>query len=85
MKRYMCWKASGDIKEAKAFVEFELENLENDKWNRWIIVLKNTKDIIGTCLLYFNDEEGHWDISYNLGEKFWSNGYMTEAMSAVME
>lgn len=34
MKRYMCWKASGDIKEAKAFVEFELENLENDKWNR---------------------------------------------------
>ena len=35
--------------------------------------------------LFFNDEEGHWDISYNLGKKFWSNGYATEAMSAVMK
>lgn len=84
VSRYMWWKASDDVNEAKEFVEFELENLENDKWNRWIIVVKNTKDIIGTCLLFFNDN-GHWDISYNLGKKFWGNGYATEAMNAVMK
>ena len=77
VSKYMWWKASDDINEAKGFVKFELGNLENDKWNRWIIVLKSTNEIIGTCLIFFNDEEGHWDISYNLGKKFWSNGYMT--------
>jgi len=85
VSKYMWWKASDDINEAKGFVKFELGNLENDKWNRWIIVLKSTNEIIGTCLIFFNDEEGHWDISYNLGKKFWSNGYATEAMSAVMK
>lgn len=66
VSRYMQWKASNDINAAKEFVKFELENLENDKWNRWIISLKSTNEIIGTCLIFFNDDEGHWDISYNL-------------------
>ena len=85
VSRYMCWKASDDINEAKDFVEFELGNLENEKWNRWIIVLESTKEVIGTCLIFFNDDEDHWDISYNLGKKFWGRGYVTEAMSAVMK
>ncbi len=85
VSKYMWWKASSDKKEAEEFVKFELGNLENDKWNRWMVILKSTKEIIGTCLIYFNEEENHWDISYNLGKKFWCNGYATEAMSTVME
>ena len=85
VSRYMWWKASDDIKEAEKFVDFELSNLENDTWNRWIIVLKETSEIIGTCLIFFNDNEKHWDVSYNLGKKFWGMGYVTEAMSSVMQ
>ena len=85
VSRYVLWKASSDIHEAEDFVEFELGNLENDRWNRWMIVLKSTRKLIGTCLLFFNDEEDHWDISYNLGTQFWDKGYMTEAMGAVMK
>ena len=84
VSRYMWWKASDDINEAKEFVEFEMGNLENDSWNRWIIVLKETSEIIGTCLIFFNDDEDHWDISYNFGRKFWGKGYATEAMTRVM-
>lgn len=85
--RYMFWKASNNIEETKDFVEFELGNIENDLWFRWIIERANTKEIIGTCLLYFNDDEGenHWDVSYNLGAKYWGNGYCTEAMKSVMK
>lgn len=85
VSKYMWWKASKDINETKDFVEFELGNLENEKWNRWMIVLKSTNEIIGTCLLFFNDDEEHWDISYNLGKKFWGNGYVTEAMECVLK
>lgn len=86
VSRYMWWKASDDIAEAKAFVQYELEQIENDKWNRWIIVLKESGNIIGTCLVFYNDEDcdSHWDISYNLGREYWGKGYITEAMKAVM-
>lgn len=84
VSRYMWWKASDDINDTREFVEFELGNIENDRWNRWIIVLKETSEIIGTCLIYFNDEENNWDISYNLGRKYWGKGYASEAMGEVM-
>ncbi|MGN1165168.1 MAG: GNAT family N-acetyltransferase [Lachnospiraceae bacterium] len=87
VSKYMWWKASKDIAKAQEFVEFELQQIENEKWNRWVIILKETRKIIGTCLVFFNDEdnESHWDISYNLGKKYWGNGYMTEAMQTVMK
>ena len=85
VSRYMCWKASSDINEAKEFVSFELGNLENDEWNRVIIELKESGEVIGTCLIFYNDEEDNWDISYNLGKKYWGNGYTSEAMTQVMD
>ncbi|WP_050698311.1 GNAT family N-acetyltransferase [Anaeromassilibacillus senegalensis] len=85
VSRYMYWKASNDISDTKEFVEFELDNVENEKWNRWIILLKATSEMIGTCLIYFNEEEKNWDISYNLGKSFWGKGYASEAMNRVMQ
>lgn len=86
VSRYMWWKASDDIAEVRGFVDFELEQLDNDKWYRWIIVLRKTGQIIGTCLVFYNedDEESHWDISYNLGKQYWGKGFVTEAMKEVM-
>ena len=84
VSRYMLCKASDDVKEAKEFVRFELGNLDNPNWNCWIIVLKASAAIIGTCLLLYNDEEMHWDVSYNLGKRYWSKGYVTESMKKVM-
>jgi ribosomal-protein-alanine N-acetyltransferase len=72
VSRYMWWKASDNIGEAEEFVQYELEQVENEKWNRWIIVTKECNEIIGTCLVFYNDEDEkkHWDISYNLGKKY---------------
>ncbi len=84
VSRYMGWKASDDINETQKFVDFELGNIEKNNWNRWIIQLKDTGDIVGTCLLYYENDENAWDISYNLSKKYWGNGYMTEAMKSVM-
>lgn len=86
VSRYMLWKAADNIADAKEFVASELEQLDNEKWHRWIIELKDTGQIIGTCLIFYNEDhaEPHWDISYNLGKEFWCNGYITEAMREVM-
>lgn len=86
VSRYMWWKASDDMADTEKFVRFELGQIDNEKWNRWIITLKETGKIIGTCLVFYNEEDAvpHWDISYNLGRVFWGKGYATEAMKAVM-
>lgn len=87
VSRYMWWKASDDIAEAQEFVQFELGQIDNDNWNRWIVLNKSTQEIVGTCLVFWNDEdtEPHWDVSYNLGKLNWGKGYTTEAMRKVLE
>ena len=82
VSRYMMWTA-GDMNVTKEFVAFELGNIEKDDWYRWIITKKDGT-IIGACLLYFDEEFAAWDISYNLGKKYWGNGYITEAMKEVI-
>lgn len=85
VSRYMYWKSSDDIKETEEFVDYELGMIASDEWYRWIIMQQDTEEIIGTCLIYFNEEEKEWDISYNLGKAYWGNGYVTEAMKEVLD
>lgn len=84
--RYMLWEASSESSAAAEFVEFELGQIENPQWFRWLIFLRETRQLIGTCLVYFNTEDNpaHWDISYNLGRQYWGQGFAFEAMEAAM-
>ena len=86
VSRYMWWKASREIRDAEDFVRYELEQQNNDRWFRWVLVLPCTGTLIGTCLVYYNEDDTpvHWDVSYNLGKEFWGNGYATEAMREVL-
>ncbi|MGN1411080.1 MAG: GNAT family N-acetyltransferase [Oscillospiraceae bacterium] len=85
VSKYMYWKSSNDIKEIENFVQYELSMINSDSWYRWIIVSNRTNKIIGTCLIYFNEDENSWDISYNLGKIYWGNGFTTEAMIKVLD
>lgn len=38
VSRYMWWKASDDIAEAQGFVQFELGQIENEKWRRLFVL-----------------------------------------------
>lgn len=84
ISKYMLWNASDDREHAKQFVEEEIKQINSDFWYRWIIILQETGQIIGTCLFYYNFEENSWDISYNLSYCFFKHGYMIEAMKEVM-
>lgn len=87
VSKYMWWKASDDIADTERFVKRELDNVENAKWYRWLLILRDSQELAGTVLLYWNDEDAapHWDISYNLGKKYWGKGYTTEAVKRVLE
>lgn len=83
--KYMFWTSHNDIEKTKEWLAFEIGQIEKENWYRFAIVLKETNELIGTVLIYFEEEVDCWEIGYNLGKKYWSKGYTTEAVKKVME
>ena len=47
-------------------------------------MFKDTNTLIGTALVYYEEEVECWEIGYNLGKKYWGKGYTTEANDMCM-
>ena len=41
--------------------------------------------MIGTALIYYEEEVDCWEIGYNLGKKYWGMGYTTEAVKCIID
>ena len=53
--------------------------------HRWIIMKKSDGTKMGTCGFHcWNKTDGNVEVGYDLKEKFWGNGYMQEAMKAII-
>ena len=83
--KYMMWESHNDIEKTRAWIADEICNIAKDDWYRWALIKKETEELIGTCLIYYSDEESSYVVGYNLSKKFWGNGYTTEAMKRVLE
>ena len=52
---------------------------------RWAIHLKSNDEFIGWCGLKHIIEENEIDLGYRLFEKYWGNGYASEAAKATLD
>ena len=82
--KYMFWTSHHDINRTKEWLAFETSKITADDWFRWGFVEKETGALIGTGLIYLEEEFGLYEIGYNLGKKFWGKGFTTEAMRAII-
>ena len=82
--KYMFWTSHNDIEKTKEWIAFELGQIDKEDWYRWALILKETNELIGTVLIYYEDEVQCWEIGYNLGKVHWGRGYTTEAMEKVL-
>ena len=82
--KYMFWTSHNDIEKTKEWIAFEVGQIEKDDWYRFALVLKDAGELIGTGLIYFEEEVNSWEIGYNLGKKYWGKGYTTEAMKQIV-
>jgi ribosomal-protein-alanine N-acetyltransferase len=83
--KYMFWASHNDINKTIGWVKKELRKIDDDDWYRWAILSKETGELIGTALIYVEEEYGKFEIAYNLGKKAWGYGYTTEAMQEVIK
>lgn len=53
--------------------------------HRWILVLKDSGEKIGTCGFHNWDRENNCaEIGYDMQPEFWGKGYMSEALKAIL-
>jgi ribosomal-protein-alanine N-acetyltransferase len=73
-----------NVEEAQAIIKFYLDP-ERKTHNRWGIVRKADHRLIGTCGFH-KWEKAHFraEIGYDLAPDCWGQGYMTEALRAVI-
>ncbi len=73
------------VDEAREWIDFYVEP-EPRNQQRWILILKDTDENIGTCGFHcWNKETGEIEIGYDLYPTYWKQGYMTEAMTKIIE
>ena len=82
--KYMFWKSHNDLNKSKEWVQKEIDRANDPMWYRFAIVKKQPEELIGTGLIYFEDEVDGWEIAYNLSRKYWNEGFTTEAMKEIL-
>ena len=73
------------IEEADELIYFYLQP-EPRIQHRWILTLKNNSAKIGTCGFHCWDKNRNCvDIGYDLQEEYWGQGFMSEALNAILD
>jgi ribosomal-protein-alanine N-acetyltransferase len=73
------------VEEAQKWIRFYLES-EPRNHHRWIMVLKENGEKIGTCGFHrWNRETGEVETGYDLQPSYWRKGYMSETLAAIIQ
>lgn len=73
------------LEEAMEIIDFYIESEPRDQ-HRWIIILKDSNEKIGTCGFHcWNHENGEVELGYDLQPAYWKQGYMREALTEILD
>ncbi len=82
--KYLTWNAHKSIESLKPLIDIWLEEYKEENCYRYGIELIGSNDLIG-MIDVVNYNNGVPAIGYVLGKKYWHNGYMTEALTAMTD
>ncbi|MGB7710875.1 MAG: GNAT family protein [Microcoleus sp.] len=86
VSEYTMWSTHGSIEETKYFLKSLLKMYKRRELVDWGIVHKAEKKLIGTCgYVEWSMTHSRGEIGYALDRKYWNQGYMSEAVNAIME
>ena len=73
-----------ELSEAQELIDFYTVS-ELKSQHRWILVRKLDGAKLGTCGFHcWNPQQHSIETGYDLRKEYWGNGYMTEAMDAII-
>ncbi|WP_294479152.1 GNAT family N-acetyltransferase [uncultured Ruminococcus sp.] len=83
--KYLVWNTHKSIEESIEYCNFVVKESQALDYFHWIIELNEIKEPIGSIgVSEIDKDKREAKIGYVLGEKWWNQGYMTEALEAVL-
>jgi ribosomal-protein-alanine N-acetyltransferase len=88
--KYLWNKPLTSIDQVYEYIEIVRNQYLENNIGRFVVVLKETNELIGWAGLKYNTEKVNnkvhfYDIGYRLNEKFWEKGYASEASFAWLD
>ena len=88
--QYLWNKPVKDISEVHSYIEVVRAQYIQNNIGRFVVILKETNELIGWAGLKYNTEMVNnkihfYDIGYRLNERFWGKGYASEASFAWLD
>jgi len=84
--RYLPYESWRGMEDAQAWFDRATARLAAREAAQFVIVLRETGDVIGSCLLFkFDEASARAEVGYVLGRQYWGTGYMFEAMKALVD
>jgi ribosomal-protein-alanine N-acetyltransferase len=85
VSRYMSWEPHQSLEDSRAYLATVFERYQQHTPGPWGIVHKGHARLIGSCG-YYDWERNHSraEIGYVLSRSYWGQGYMAEAVRALI-
>ena len=83
ISRYLTWEPHKSIADTKSFLKRCRNSWQKGSAFPWTIIRKSDSQLLGMIEIVNIDQSGV-SIGYVLARAFWGNGYMTEALRAVI-
>lgn len=84
--RHVLWDAHRSIHQTRAYIRYLLRQYRNAAPSTFAIALRDTGKVVGTIgFMWVQPENRSAEVGYSLSRAFWNQGYMSEALRAVVD
>lgn len=84
--KHVLWDAHTSISDTKGYLRYMIRKYRCGDPSSWGIEEKASGKIIGTIgYMWYQAENSSCEVGYSLARAHWNKGYMTEALSAVLD
>ncbi len=84
--KYLTWPPHPDQETSQEVIEGWIKAYDSQSFYQWAIVLKETGEPIGSIsVVHMNEDISMAQLGYCIGRTWWHNGFMSEALAAVMD
>lgn len=84
--RHVLWDAHRSIHQTRAYIRYLLRQYRNAAPSTFAIALRDTGKVVGTIgFMWVQPDNRSAEVGYSLSRAFWNQGYMSEALRAVVD
>ncbi len=81
--KYVSWRAHQSVEETREYVRMCLLAWDVGKAFHWVIERREDNQLMGMLIARVDAEK--WELGFVLARRYWNQGYMTEAVKAVLD